>query len=326
MELKHVRISVKGKPKDIPAIDIEGTLISITGKMLKIARIHGEKWEYGDGIRDIPILANQIKRARLGVDIFTFSQKLPNITPAHNYHLKMDNFAVIHLSTFEHWWKRQIPYSTRKAVNKSNRMGVITKIAVFDDTLVNGIADIYNESPVRQGKPFWHYGKSMAVVREENQTYLDRSEFIGAYFQGELIGFIKLIYCGNGIVQMMQIISKLKYFDKSPTNALLAKAVEVCSAKEQTHLVYGQYIYGRKTKDSLVDFKSHNGFVRVDVPRYFIPLSVWGRIALYLNLHDGLGGILPEKLQYQLLRVRSKWYEKRSSIQNLSNASSQKGV
>ena len=39
-----------------------------------------------------------------------------------------------------------------------------------------GISNVYNETPIRQGRKFWHYGKSFDQVKAANATYLDRSE------------------------------------------------------------------------------------------------------------------------------------------------------
>ena len=100
----------------------------------------------------------------------------------------------------------------------------------FDDQLVRGISDIYNETPIRQGRKFWHYGKSFEQVKAENATYPDRSEFIGAFFNGELIGFIKFVMVNN-VARIMQIVSLEAHTDKRPTNALLAKAVEIAARK-----------------------------------------------------------------------------------------------
>ena len=63
----------------------------------------------------------------------------------------------------------------------------------FDDVLVKGIWEIYNETPVRQGREFPHYGKDLETVHREEATFLDRSVFIGAFLQERLIGFVKLV-------------------------------------------------------------------------------------------------------------------------------------
>ena len=66
------------------------------------------------------------------------------------------------------------------------------KVTEFSDQLVEAICRIYNETPVRQGKTFWqHYQKDFESVRSALATYLERSIFLGAYYEDELIGFMK---------------------------------------------------------------------------------------------------------------------------------------
>ena len=112
---------------------------------------------------------------------------------------------------------------------------------------------------------------------------------------------------------MGQILSKIAHRDKAPNNALIAKAVEICDSKKLPHLVYAYWNTG-----SLVDFKRHNGFERVSLPRYYVPLTVKGQVILQLGLHRGLQGVLPEKLKAQLIQLRSSWYRQRSLTKSSS--------
>ena len=48
--------------------------------------------------------------------------------------------------------------------------------------------------------------------------------------------------------------------DSRPTNALLAKAVELCEAKGVSCLIYGQFNYGNKRDNPLREFKIRCGF------------------------------------------------------------------
>ena len=82
----------------------------------------------------------------------------------------------------------------------------------------------------RQDKPFWHYGKDFETIKREMSDRLDRSEFIGAYYNNDLIGFIKIIDAGT-YLDIVEILSMIEHRDKAPTNALMAKAVEICDKK-----------------------------------------------------------------------------------------------
>jgi hypothetical protein len=194
-------------------------------------------------------------------------------------------------------------------VKRAEKRGVVVRTTGFDDDLVRGIKEIYDETPVRQGRPFWHYGKSLEVIRKENASYLERSEFIGAYCGSELIGFMKIVYV-NELARMMQILAKARHYDKRPMNALIAKAVEICEKRNSSYLTYGNYTYGNKRRDPVVDFKRRNGFEAIHFPRYFIPLTLKGRLALRAKLHLGIRGVLPAGALYYLLTLRT-WMRNR---------------
>ena len=69
--------------------------------------------------------------------------------------------------------------------------------AAYDDEFVRGMTEIFNEAPIRQGRRFWHYGKDFETVKQQFSRYLFREEMIGAYYGGEMIGFIMLGNAGN---------------------------------------------------------------------------------------------------------------------------------
>jgi len=289
------------------ANDVE---VKVTGKIFKIASIKS------DGYRDINDPLNyieSIKKSIINADIFTFTQKPPEITPKYKYHFEWENYAVIKIKSYDHWWKKQTTKNNRKRVKKSRNRGIIVKVTGFDDKLIKRIVDIYNEFPIRQGRKFWHYGKDFETVKIENSSFIDRSDFICAYFNNELIGFIKQVYTADCAV-IMQIISKLKFRDKFVNNALIAKSVELCAIKNISYLIYSQFTYGKKGEDSLTVFKSRNGFKRLDLPRYFIPLTIKGKIAIRLKAYRNMSDILPKTLIILFLKMRAKWYKLRYKL------------
>jgi hypothetical protein len=86
----------------------------------------------------------------------------------------------------------------------------------------------------------------------------------------------------------------------------MAKAIEICAEKNIPWLVYGKWARG-----TWGEFKRHNGFENVILPRYYIPLSVRGRAVLRLRLHNGIVGLLPEKIILRLRDMREKFYSMR---------------
>jgi hypothetical protein len=252
-----------------------------------------------------------LMRQRPPADVFTFVQRPPNFAPMHGYHMELDNIAAIRLDEgYEHWWSKQINSKTRALVRKAEKSGVTVKVVEFDDKLVRDIEGIYDETPVRQGKLFWHYKKGFDYLKQIHATYLDRSEFVGAYHKDELIGFIKLVYSGV-TANTMHIISKIAHRDKAVNNALVAKAVEVCCARKGCqYLVYDKLDYGSGSA-SLQLFKRNNGFCKMDLPRYYVPLTTRGRLGLQLGMHHGLAHFLPRRVIDLALDLRSRWYSYR---------------
>jgi hypothetical protein len=233
----------------------------------------------------------------------TFPQRIDEPTPKYRFPMEWDNAAVARTGNFQQWWQK-LPQESRKNARRAGKRGVTVEVAAFTDEFVKGIKAIYDESPIRQGMRFWHYGKDPEAVKAENGTYLERSEFIGAYFGDELIGFMKFVYVDK-VARIMQILSKTSHFDKRPTNALIAKAVEVCGQKGMDYLVYSKLGFGNKANSQLAEFKRRNGFEEMRFPRYYVPLTWKGRFAIGLKVHRGLLGILPSPAINFLLRVRA---------------------
>jgi hypothetical protein len=299
----------QSRKRDVSPLEVAGERIIVEGKWLMVARVQDEDWQEGQVVRDPEKFVAAIRASNLRADLFTFRQKLPEIQPQYNYCVQWDNLAVIRTSRFDEWWEK-LPQVTRKNVRRATRRGVLVRLVACDDTLIRGITDIYNEIPIRDGRPFPHYGKDFATIKREASTMSDRSEFLGAFYGEDLIGFIKLIHMGK-LSSILHIVSKRAHYDKRPSNLLLTKAVEVCHQRGADYLIYGQYNYGNRSNSALTEFKRRNGFERILVPRYFIPLTMWGRISLGLKLHHGIRGLLPRWCVDLVLHLRAKYYEKR---------------
>jgi len=282
-----------------------GKEIQVRGRLIRIARLAAEKYDFLDNPE---ALLQALRQSGTRVDLLTFTQQLPDVTPTYAYPLEWDNLAALPVSTFDHWWTKQINGKTRNMVRRAEKALTVREVP-FDDTLVRGIHEIYNECPIRQGRPFWHYGKDLEIVRRDNGTFLQRSVFIGVFLDTALVGFAKLVSGAEGRhAGLMQILSMIRHRDKSPTNALIAQAVRSCAQRHIKFLVYSHFAYGRKERDGLSDFKEHNGFRRIELPRYYVPLTAVGRLALRLRLHRDVVDRVPEPVLAQFRRVRSRWH------------------
>jgi hypothetical protein len=221
--------------------------------------------------------------------------------------MEWDNVAAIPITTFDAWWSSHVVKETRNKVRKSIKAGIEIRLVGFDESFVDSVLPIYNEAPLRQGKPFVDYGKDRETIKRKLSTFLNRSDFIGAYYQGTLIGFLKLVFAGR-FTRTMHILSMIRHRDKAPTNALIARAVELCAERNIPYLVYGQFDYGKKGGDGLTQFKHYAGFQKIMLPRYYIPMSSLGRLCLRFGLHQGLAELLPHRVTDRLLDLRGRWY------------------
>ena len=279
-----------------------------------MARLELDKYEFLDQPGRI---IEELRDCGTRIDLFTFLERLPEVLPTERavkfeYPLEWDNLAVLPISTFDHWWNHQIRSVARNRARQAEKKGATLREVPFDDALVRGIWEIYNECPMRQGVRFRHYGRDLDWVRDHAGTFLDRSIFIGAFLDEQLIGFIKLVTDEKRRQACtMHILSMVQHKEKAPTNALIAQAVRSCADRGIRYLVYQNFSYGKKQGDSLSHFKETNGFQRIDLPRYYVPLTVTGRIAAKLGLHRRFVDVLPQSVGMKLRDLRKRWYERR---------------
>jgi hypothetical protein len=290
-------------------MEICGKEIRLKGRAVRIAYLDGEGFQF---FADPQAAFDALNKSEARIDLFTFIQELSDRSPKYSYPMEWDNMAVLPISTFDDWMNLQIDNKARNTTRKAAKKGVVIREGVLDEAFVKGISEIYNESPIRQGKRFPHYGKDLETLRRMKSTFLDRSIFIGAFFEGSLIGFAKLVIDERqNQAGVMHILCMIRHRDILSTNALLAQAVKSCAYRGIRYLWYGNFSYGKKQSDSLADFKRRCGFQRVELPRYYVPLTVVGRAALRLGLHHDINDWTPEWVGDAYRRIRSLWWAKR---------------
>ena len=290
-------------------IDVGSREICIDGRVLRVAYLHGDTYRFIDAPEDV---VRQLRACSTRIDLFTFAQRLPHSEPKFRYPLEWENYAALPITTFENWWTKELGFKARNKAKQAEKNGVVVREVPFSDSLVAGIQEIYNECPIRQRRRFSHYGKDFETVRREEATFLDSSVFIGAFFEDKLIGFVKLVPDEtNTQAGLMNIISMVKYRDKVPQNALIAHSVRACADRGIQFLVYSKFDYGNKEQDGLRDFKERNGFRRIDTPRYYVPLTPMGSVALRLGLHHSVSARIPEGVAKRLRDIRAAWYERK---------------
>ncbi|PYV49401.1 MAG: hypothetical protein DMG92_11055, partial [Acidobacteria bacterium] len=141
---------IKGKPAQVQCVEIGGQSFAITNGPLTIVRLEDE-W-YEDVNNPSAVIAALKERSRVNPDILTFWQRVPEIEPKYPYHTEWESLAVLPITSFDYWWNKQVKGTTRNMIRKSQKVGVEVRQVAFDDDFVRGMTDIFNETPVRQGK------------------------------------------------------------------------------------------------------------------------------------------------------------------------------
>jgi len=277
-------------------------IVAFSGRLLRIAKVRDEPYESLD--KPLETLA-EIRSLRPLPDLFTFAQPISDSKPKYDFCQSSDVYAVLPLTTYDKWFKSGIDFKTRNKLRKSPKAGVDIRKVELTDEFVNGVIDIYNESPIVQGRRNWHYGKNLTEMRAMLATFPGRSTFAGAFLGTELIGFIKLVQ-GKNVVHFMHIIAKSAQRDKAPTNALLGKAIELACESKAAYLHFG--IWSRR---GLGVFKMNHGFMPHPVPRYYVPLTAKGKLLVKLGLHRPIKERIPDKWIDMVADLRTKWYSYR---------------
>jgi hypothetical protein len=281
------------------SVQINGQTFRLTGRFIKTASLENE-WQEDLNHPEETIQA--LKSSGTKADLLRFWQRIPDTEPKFNYYKEWREVAAMPISTHKDWWDKQANQTVRRKIRAASKQGVEVGEAPFTDELVRGIMEIFNQAPIRRGKPFWHYGKNFDTVKREMGQDMESSIFIAAYFQRELIGFIKVMFTERyGMITM--ILDKMTHRDKAPMYAMIGKTVEICAERRMPYLTYTTWRRGGHRQ-----FQQSNGFARIPAPVYFVPLTFRGQLALFLRLHNGVKGLLPEKVEVWLLAMRTKWY------------------
>jgi len=295
---------VKGKPATIQCVELAGQVFELGTGAVKVACLEDEWYE---DLRDPDKVVEALReRGELGVDLFTFWQRVPDVEPKYAFHMEWEEVAALKVTSYENWFNQQIKSRIRTTIRKAEKEGLVIKETAYDDDFVRGMTAIFNEAPVRQGRKFWHYGKDFATVKSQFSRYVHRERMISARIGEEMIGLVMLGDAGR-FALLGQIISSLHHRDKSPNNALIAKAVEACANGGFEYLVY--WYWG---DDSLAEFKRRCGFERMALPRYYVPLTMKGQLALRTGAHRGMTALVPTAVKRRLKRWRASWYGGRS--------------
>src|ERR1700739_3342200 len=142
--VKSMEISVAEKCVRVPTLHVNNRTIIITGKWLKVAAVKGEEWEEGEVVLPPDQFLEHAQELKgLGVDMFTFSQKLTDPTPRFPFYHDWDSIAAIPVISFSDWWTNRVKVRVRQDVKRATKLGVVVRRFSFTDDLIRAIMSIY---------------------------------------------------------------------------------------------------------------------------------------------------------------------------------------
>lgn len=237
---------------------------------------------------------------RKEVDLFafvhrTFLHESPT-SVVYPFHCEFENLAILKVASYDDWWRNTLKKKERQSVNKAEKSGVRVKEAEINDDFLRSLQQIHNETQFREGRRYTHYGLSLQTLRAR---FHDIDDVLGAYFDGKLIAELGIAY-GDRAAMFRTFTSSLVHRDKCPNNALVAEVVRKCAERNIHFLVYGNH-YGYIP--SLDRFKEHQGFRKFSIPRYYVPLTMSGKLAVKLGVHRSVYYSMPPMLERALLPI-----------------------
>jgi hypothetical protein len=277
---------------------IANTDLVVSGRLLRVARLRHEYFEYLD---DPLAFVAALQQTEPFADVVTFLQEAHYPRPAYSFHQEEARISVLSFKNYKDWWTN-LHFKVRNKARQSEKKGVELRPAQLNAEFVRGVKGIYDESPIRQDRRFPHYGKTLERLTEDLSSFPECTSLTGAYYQDELVGFMKL-FEGKEIMRTVHIIAKLAHRDKCVMDALVAKAVELSDQKGIRHLHYGDWAYR-----GLGVFRAKFGFEPHPCPRYYVARTARGKAMLRFGFHHRVKERLPQRLIDELVGLRSRWY------------------
>ena len=112
---------LNGVPAQIDCVEVGGHLLAISKGPLKVASLEDE-W-YEDLDNPAGVIAGLRRTREVKVDLLTFWQRVPDTQPLYPYYHEWENIAALPVSTYEHWWNKQIKSRVRNQIRKAEKDG-----------------------------------------------------------------------------------------------------------------------------------------------------------------------------------------------------------
>src|SRR5947208_13788121 len=109
---------IDGKPGRIECVDIDGQTYSLSRGVATIIQLEDDWY---DDVRNPMLVIATLRESRLRADVFTFWQRLPKTNPEFEFRTEWESLAALPVTTYDHWWNKQIKPETRNLVRKAQK-------------------------------------------------------------------------------------------------------------------------------------------------------------------------------------------------------------
>ena len=140
-------IRFKGEPVQCEAVRINDQTFFLSGKVLRIASLSRDKDEWQQDVKNPEEVIRALKSSDTRVDLLKFWQRIPESEPKYRYYKEWRDIAAIPVTTFKHWWDKQVSPSVRNKIRKAQKLGVTVREVQFDDEFLRGVMEIYQTVP-----------------------------------------------------------------------------------------------------------------------------------------------------------------------------------
>src|ERR1700730_16816668 len=124
MKDEHAEIRIAGKTLYVPSANVCGRTVVVTGSWLRMAAVKDEELVEQQVVEDPVDFVEHLRKTHLRADVFSFGQKLPDVTPKYPYDFEWDNWAAMPITCFNDWWDK-LSQETRKNVRRASKRGVV---------------------------------------------------------------------------------------------------------------------------------------------------------------------------------------------------------
>src|SRR5947209_4444097 len=103
----------EGKPVAVRCLAVDGKTYAIRSGPVTVLAL---EYEWYDDVADPRPVIRLGERGAPPADLFTFSQRVPDVEPRFPFHLEWEDLGVLPITSYDDWWKCKIKSRTRNHI------------------------------------------------------------------------------------------------------------------------------------------------------------------------------------------------------------------